>query len=99
MNTQSSIQLIAGLNDPNPHQEKFRQKLQPEVQRYWDSLFSKHPNSSRAVLHAYLATWLVGRGRKVRIGNKEVTNVEELNELLGYDKTLSTLLQALGSAA
>ena len=101
--------LIAGPNDPNPDQEKLRQKLEPEAQKYLESFITAKdiPNSSRFVLRTLLTEWLRGRGRKVRlevevgeeVKNKEVTNVKELDELVGDGKTPSTLLQALGSAS
>jgi hypothetical protein len=102
-----SLFLIAGPNDPNPDQEKLRQKLEPEARKYLDSYFTvEEPNASRSVLHSLLTTWLGATGCKVRfeiavdgeVKGKEVTSVEELNGLIGSGKTPATLLQALGGA-
>jgi len=102
-----SLFLIAGLNDPNPDHEKLRQKLEPEARKYLDSYFTVEvPNASRSVLHSFLTSWLRGRGRTVRfeievdgeVKGKEVTSVEELNDLTGPGKSPATLLQALGAA-
>ncbi|SRR5216683_1198469 len=103
-----SLSLVASLNDPRPdHQEEFRRKLEPEANEWLDCFFKEqnHPNSSRSVLHTLLATgWLPARGRKVRfeievdgkVESREVTNVKELDEMIGDGRTPSTLLQALG---
>jgi hypothetical protein len=102
-----AVRLIAELNDPNLNQEKLRQKLEPEAGKYLDSyLMVEKPNASRSVLHSLLTNWLAGRECKVRfeievdgkIRSKEVTNLKELDELIGDGKTPSTLLRALGKA-
>jgi hypothetical protein len=99
--------LVARPDDPNADdQEKMRQKLEPDAQRYLSAhLKGGPPNASRAVLHVLLEHWLLGRGRKVRfelgvdgkIKAKEVTQVEELNALIGQGRTAAEFLQAIGS--
>jgi hypothetical protein len=101
--------LVARLDDPNADdQEKMRQKLEPDAQKYLSThLKGGPPNASRAVLHVLLQHWLLGRGRRVRfelevdgkIKGKEVANVEELNSLIGQGRTAAELLQAIGSCA
>jgi hypothetical protein len=86
-----------------------RRQLEPQAQKNLDA-FSENqdrPNSARSVLRTILAAWLLGRGRKVRvqfeldgeIKSIEVTNVKELDDLIGDGKTPQTFLQALGNAA
>src|ERR1700693_3975657 len=89
--------LVARPDDPNSdNQEKMRQKLEPDAQRYLSAhLKGGPPNASRAVLRVLLEHWLLGRGRKVRVElevdgkvkAKEVTQVEELNALIGQGRT------------
>jgi hypothetical protein len=100
--------LIARPADPDPDdQEKMRQKLEPDAQRYLSAhLKGGLANASRAVLHVLLQHWLLGRGRKVRfeleadgkIKVKEFTELEELNTLIGQGRTPTELLQAIGFA-
>jgi hypothetical protein len=99
--------LIARANDPNADdQEKMREKLEPDAQRYLSAhLKAGPPNASRVVLHVLLQHWLLGRGRKVRfelevdgkIKAKELMNVEELDALIGKGRTSAELLRAIGS--
>ena len=101
--------LVARPDDPNSdNQEKMRQKLEPDAQRYLSAhLKGGPPNASRAVLRVLLEHWLLGRGRKVRfelevdgkVKAKEVTQVEELNALIGQGRTTAEFLQAIGSCA
>ena len=101
-----SVFLVPGPNDPTSNEE--RQKLEGETQRYLSlHLKGGSPNSSRSVLNALLTAWLAGRGRKVRfeltvdgpVRGKEVSTVEELNNLIGQGRTPTALLQALGAAS
>jgi len=100
------LSLIAGVNDPSADHEILRQKLEPQAQKWLDSyLKAQEPNSSRSILRTLLATgWLLVPGRKVCfelevdgvVKSTEVTNVNELDELIGDHTTPSTFLQALG---
>lgn len=103
------VSLIARPDDPNADdQEKMRQKLEPDAQKYLSAhLKGVPPNASRAVLYVLLEHWLLGRGRKVRfeleidgkIKAKDVTQAEELNALIGQGRTTAEFLQAIGSCA
>lgn len=102
------IFLIARPDDPHAGDlERMRQKLEPDAQRYLSAhLKSGPPNASRAVLYVLLEHWL-GRGQKVRfdfeidgkIKTKEVTNLEELDALIGKGRTGADLLRIIGSSA
>jgi hypothetical protein len=47
--------LVVCPNDPNPDQEKMRQNLEPEAQKYLSlHLKGGAPNASRSALHALL---------------------------------------------
>jgi len=99
------LSLIAGPNDlDRPDQ---LQQLQQKLQEYLNSWLcaSMNPNSSRCVLQS-LKPWLQGgRGRKVRfetvVGEMkaiEAKSSEEIDDLIGADKTPASFLQAFARA-
>lgn len=99
-----SLFLVAGPDDPNPDQEKLRQKLEPETQKYMESFFrAEVPNPYRWLPSLLEIGWFGGRGRKARleievdgkVSCKEVVSVKELNDLIGPGKTPQTLLEAM----
>ena len=103
-----SIFLIAGANDSSPEDERFRQRLEREVQSLWDDFYSSKSKKEFTLLSGLRAVlrsgWFPGiaHGRKVRfqaeingeIYGVEAAGYEEINELIGNDKTLKTFVEA-----
>jgi hypothetical protein len=111
MNSRSPVRLflVAGSNDTRPSNQEWRTNLEPLLQRWLDPFaLGEVPNCSifRALAKA---GWPFGDGRKMRleigaqlIGASEVKFIElssdeELNELVGDNRTLSDFLGAFGS--
>jgi len=105
------LSLIVGRNDSDPNQQEMQRKLELEAQGWLDSFFTLE-GCDCSVLHTLLtAGWLGTHGRKVHfeigpplagigeVKRLEVANKEELNDLIGNGKTVSTFLRAFASLA
>ena len=99
------LSLIAGPNHAGPDQDKLQSAVQRSFDSYYNSFSTGKPFPPTFITHL---TWWFERGRARRvcfeigppltgvgeIKQIEVGNKEELNDLIGEGKTLSTLLRA-----